>query len=475
MGRIAEFLKLFNSPKTKNAYKWCLGEFFKYLYPESSLEESGERYFSETRNYEDDISNFLSSINGSKAPKSVKLMITTVRSFLIENDVELSEKFWRRLKGRVKGSRTRTLDNVPSNLELRKAIMMMPPNGKALYLVLSSSGMRIGETLKLQIEDLNFDYDPVRVNIRGDTTKTGNSRIAFISGEAKEAVEEWLKVRNQYLKAASGKSHKYGKSVEDSRLFPFLDNTAYMVLNNALEKSGFLKRDKSTNRKTVHPHVLRKFFRTRMATLIPVDIVEALMGHEGYLTEVYRRYTTEDLAKFYKQGESSLSVFSAGEDLKFKQEFKEQNEELRKLVISLTSETQALKTESLESKRQISRMEEENKSLLELRECFKSSEDMKRFFDIIRGEWILSSPDGRVLYLGLKDSTYTEFMLSLGRIVAEAKGITINEAITKVMDILTMEKRPVDKDFQKIYDKIVEAAKEKDEANRGQEKATSET
>ena len=44
--------------------------------------------------------------------------------------------------------------------------------------------------------------------------------------------------------------------------------------------------------------------------MIPVDVVEALMGHEGYLTEVYRRYSIEDLAKFYKQGEYALLVFT---------------------------------------------------------------------------------------------------------------------------------------------------------------------
>jgi len=53
-----------------------------------------------------------------------------------------------------------------------------------------------------------------------------------------------------------------------------------------LEKSKFGEKDKTTNRHKLHPHVLRKFFRTRMGTVIKVDIVEALMGHEGYLTEV---------------------------------------------------------------------------------------------------------------------------------------------------------------------------------------------
>jgi hypothetical protein len=39
-----------------------------------------------------------------------------------------------------------------------------------------------------------------------------------------------------------------------------------------------------------------------MATIIPVDIFEALMGYEGCFAEVYRRYSNKDLAEFYKKG-----------------------------------------------------------------------------------------------------------------------------------------------------------------------------
>jgi tetrahydromethanopterin S-methyltransferase subunit F len=42
--------------------------------------------------------------------------------------------------------------------------------------------------------------------------------------------------------------------------------------------------------------------------VIPSDVVEALMGHEEGLTEVYRRYSTEDLEEFYKKGEYALTT-----------------------------------------------------------------------------------------------------------------------------------------------------------------------
>ena len=81
-----------------------------------------------------------------------------------------------------------------------------------------------------------------------------------------------------------------------------------------------------------------------MGALIPIDVVEALMGHEGYLTEVYRRSSVEDLAKFYIQGESALLIFTeAGEVSKLRQEVEDRNKQLQTLVNGLTAENMELK------------------------------------------------------------------------------------------------------------------------------------
>ena len=64
----------------------------------------------------------------------------------------------------------------------------MSIHGKALFLLLSSSGMRLGEVLRLKPENIGLSSDPIRVNIRGNTTKSGNRRWAFISDEAGEAI-----------------------------------------------------------------------------------------------------------------------------------------------------------------------------------------------------------------------------------------------------------------------------------------------
>jgi hypothetical protein len=201
--------------------------------------------------------------------------------------------------------------------------------------------------------------DPARINISGEYTKTGNPRVAFISFEAKEFLEEWLRIRENEISIAVKRSTRYEKKAEDKRIWPFEANTAYYIWRSSIKKAQFDKRFQynSLERFTVHPHVLRKFFRTKMGQVIPVDVTEALMGHEGYLTEVYRRYSLEDLAKFYKQGEHTLSVFAESENVsRLRAEIEERNKQLQALVNGLTAENTELKAKINALERQMAEL-----------------------------------------------------------------------------------------------------------------------
>jgi integrase len=356
MGKVKNFLSNYQNRNTYDNHRKALQNFFTSIYGKFSrdrLDEMGDRYFIENRDIEQDLQKFMVFMK-EYAPLTQRNRMSSVKTFLMENNIEFPQKFWKKLTRRIKGSRALTLDKIPSNKELRKILTHMPVHGKSLFLLLESSGIRIGEASKLKLNDLMLDEEPMRIQIRGEYTKTGNSRYAFASRETKETIREWLKVRQDYLTAASGKSHKYGKSTEDDRLFPFRKTTSYIIWQGALKKAKLDSRDNSTNVRKFHPHVLRKFFRTRLGAVIPVDVVEALMGHEGYLTEVYRRYTVEDLAKFYLQGESALLVFTEAQEVtKLRQEVEERNKTLQTLVNGLTSE-------NLELKSRVSRVEMEN-------------------------------------------------------------------------------------------------------------------
>ena len=272
---IEDFIKRYPSKKTQSTYKTALRNFLESLFGTRDFSVA-EDYFISNRDYEADLETFFEHIS-TKPPLTIRTFLAAIKGFLEHNDVELKQKYWKGLTRRIRGKRARTRDRIPSNKELRQMMSFMDAKGRALFLLLSSSGMRIGEALKLKLTDIDLLSNPVKIEIRGETTKSGDPRYTFISSEAKEALKLWLKIRSKYIKTAVGRSHLNPKSEYDKRIFPFELSVAYSMWNTALDNLGLDKRDSSTNRRKLHPHVLRKFFRTRMGTILQQDIVEALI------------------------------------------------------------------------------------------------------------------------------------------------------------------------------------------------------
>jgi predicted RNase H-like nuclease (RuvC/YqgF family) len=134
----------------------------------------------------------------------------------------------------------------------------------------------------------------------------------------------------------------------DDRAFPFEVTTACRFWNNALKKTGLTERDPTTKRRLAHFHVLRKYFRPELGSVIQSDVVEALMGHEEGLTEVYRKYSEKDMLKMYGEGEHALLLFGemSGDAQQLRQEVNQvyrENFEMRGVFDSLRSENNALK------------------------------------------------------------------------------------------------------------------------------------
>jgi len=334
MNKIEEFLLNYHSKSTIHTYRCFLKRFF------TGIDSDADTYFNENRNYEADVKQFHHDLIDNP-PKTIYTALTVVRVFLSENDIELSTKFWRGIRNRTKGSRAVTDDKVPSNLELKKILSHADVRARAFFLTLASSGMRIGEACLIKINDVDLDSQPSTIHIRAEYTKSGNKRICFISDEARDAINAWLIHRDRYLITACKRSkafegyhkRKEKKSLDDNRLFPFSKGTATDVWNRLLNNAEFGDVDERTKVHKMHPHTLRKRFRTRLSLNVPLDVVEALMGHEGYLTAAYRRYSPEQLGELYLNGMPNLAVFEAPVDLSDVQEemtdLKKENEELK--------------------------------------------------------------------------------------------------------------------------------------------------
>ena len=333
---MSQFLRQYESQSTKRSYQTGLRLFFESVYPElknelekkrKELEEAlgktikfvppeiileyldiySSRYLTEDRDHREDIFNFKDSLK-DKAPGSRTLRISSVRAFLDDNGINFPRRFFKNLNGKV--NEPITWEKVPSNEELKRIIEYLPMQGKALALVLSSSGMRVGESVQIKLCDIDLKRDPVRIKVRTENTKTGKRRITFISPEAKEAVNEWLKYREQYLARAINRTQIEFRKDKTDNLFPFTADNFNMIWKNALTKAQLLEIDSKTKRVTMRPHNLRKYFRLRVGRY-GRDEAEALMGHQAGLNKVYANFdgAEERLEKVYNQSIPDLSIY----------------------------------------------------------------------------------------------------------------------------------------------------------------------
>jgi len=331
-GRIIDFVSLQGNPGTKSAYRGAIRRYLDFIYGPvrkgrhatqeegRRYEELAEDYFTGTYNHAVDLQRFAASLNAAKTPpKTAQFWLIVAREFFKFNGVIIDDDLWKMTKRRgPKGRRARTREATFNKDLIQKILPFMPLQTRAVFLTMVSSGMRIGETLDLTMADIHLDEEPVRIEIPGDITKSGDPRTTFISREAAAAVRAWFEVRDEWIRSSANRNkgllRYHGqearrRSGEEARLiFPARATTIQASFWGALEKAGVDDRDPKTNRRQIHLHQCRKYFRTAAAQRIPVDVVELMMGHEGYLSDAYVRYSLDELRQYYVQAEPVLCV-----------------------------------------------------------------------------------------------------------------------------------------------------------------------
>lgn len=356
-----EFFEGMDNKKTIKTYKSLLNKYFKKIYDleESSridFEEYGNKYINEERSYEKDFEKIMRLQNGTSRT-TIRNMLNIVKNFLEYHEIELSKKLLVKLKRKYKNARAQTEHYIPSKPEIQAIIQHSAIQGRSLFLSLISSGMRIGEALRLELDDIEkivFDEKSkekiTKIRIPADITKGNYARTTFLSSEASDVLDEWIKFRPQYIEqsiARSGRASDETKAEKrnTSRVWPMGYLNAMNMLKNACEKAKLVGRDKSTNRRKFHIHMFRAYFKTQMSTVTPrihPDVVNKLIGHNSYLSNEYLNIDTVSLAKFYKQAESKLTIIGGVADKILKKRLIETSQKLESKGIELqkTEESQ---------------------------------------------------------------------------------------------------------------------------------------
>ena len=172
------------------------------------------------------------------------------------------------------------------------------PRRQALYLFLGSSGMRIGETMKLRKKDLDFSTERIKINIPANITKTGKGRSTFISKEAAEKLKPILDKLNPDDLIFT----KERKDPQDAII------VEQKVLTLALDRLGLNDRYSSNNLHKISSHSFRSYFFTKATRKHGENYAHKLVGHSGYLMQYDRMNDVEKL-KMYLDLEPDLVIF----------------------------------------------------------------------------------------------------------------------------------------------------------------------
>jgi integrase len=205
----------------------------------------------------------------------------------------------------LKPPRLEEQDDKPLELEtLQRMMDLGDPHAKAILSVLISTGMRAGECCKLRLSDVTGDT----IIIPNKIAKGGRGGKVYLSAEAREYLDLWLRDRDRYLAVARTKYYSKNIPVDDDRLFC----VAYPTLRRIFTRLYDLvdgERGRYWSKCTIHS--CRKYFRTHAVRSIPLDTVEKIMRHTGYLTSSYVRIPEEEAHQQFHAGEAELYITRA--------------------------------------------------------------------------------------------------------------------------------------------------------------------
>ena len=159
---------------------------------------------------------------------------------------------------------------------------------RAMLELLYSTGMRVSELVAVDMANLDFDSEMVRVRGKGN-----RERLIPIGRPATKALREYFTQRDVQLKTRMQKGKKFdGKAV-------FLNSRGSRITTRSVERliAGYGR--KAGIDKPVTPHVLRHSFATHLLEMgADMRSVQELLGHASLSTT--QKYTHLDMVHLMK-------------------------------------------------------------------------------------------------------------------------------------------------------------------------------
>ena len=221
------------------------------------------------------VKQYLESNNsGSWKSNQVKALRKYIRDYLkLGNWIE--EFKFSKPKAKIK--------EIPSDDELTQFCSLLSYPVQMIFLVLQSSGLRIGEVLSLKASNVNFDDNSIDASeIHEGTTKS--SWVSFITVQTAEFLASYMDDLD-----------------EDQEIFSISQRSVQQEFKNVSDKLGL----------SLNPHLLRTVFAEKCtAAGIKEKHINAFCGRvsQGTLAKNYSDYSPKSLRKQYDVAEPYLTL-----------------------------------------------------------------------------------------------------------------------------------------------------------------------
>ena len=163
-----------DSSGTQATYKSYLKKCFKIL------NQKPEKYFNKTTDeYGKDTLKILREIKNDP-PKTKQTIMAGWKSLLEYHDIILKPSIKKIIRNKTRGHPVSEEINITPKM-LKNILSTGGIKERTLFLLLATSGIRIGEALKLRVDEhLELTNDPPKIRITADIAEKGDKRITFV-------------------------------------------------------------------------------------------------------------------------------------------------------------------------------------------------------------------------------------------------------------------------------------------------------
>ena len=279
---------------TRQHYVKGLGYFMDYLHlPHDAYDKLLEK---DPKHIQMDICDFVTYLRKrGNASASVSVYVAAVNKFYAMNDIILN---WKKIRSFM-GEHEKTVEDRPyTHSEIQTLIQHASPRNKAMILLMSSAGLRIGAISTLKIKDLEpiDKYNIYKISVYSRSRKS--RYFSFCTPECRKSIENYIEYRRRWEERITEESPLLRTEFNNGIKYISTDRGKQIIIN-ILRDTGLRKppiEGKTQRSHIMGNHGFRKFFETN-AFKAGMDhmYLRRLMGQKSGLEDSYLKLSEEEL------------------------------------------------------------------------------------------------------------------------------------------------------------------------------------